>query len=382
MPTPLSGSSTDESLEPSVSKIDWPVLLFATASPLVAIAGTAWWIAAGQFHWQTIVLGVVLGMATGLGITGGYHRLYSHRSFDAVWPTRLFLLLLGGAAIEESALKWCWDHRRHHRKVDREDDPYGIQRGFWHAHFLWMFRKRGLCDEERWPSDLWSDPLVRFQHKYYLWLAIPVSFGVPFGLACLWGDPWGGLLVAGMARVVVNHHLTFAINSVCHSIGSQPYSDRHSARDNWATAFFTYGEGFHNFHHEFASDYRNGHKPYHYDPTKWMIYLLGQMRLARNLRTSRSEVITTRRIAMQEKRVGESLRARSRAGRDAAAARLAAARARVDAAFEALQHVRQSYRASRDEAPRPTRETASRLSKARHDFEQAVAMWEATVERI
>jgi stearoyl-CoA desaturase (delta-9 desaturase) len=378
-------------------RIDWPVLLFAIGSPLVAVAGSVWWFASGHFHAGTIVLGCVMAIATGLGITGAYHRLYSHRSFETVWPVRLLLLLMGGAAMEESALKWSYDHRRHHRNVDQSDDPYGIQRGFWYAHFLWMFHKREMCAEHAWPADLWKDPLVRFQHRYYLWTAIPVSFLLPMAIASLWGDAWGGLFVAGWARVVINHHLTFMINSVCHSIGSQPYSDRHSARDNWLTAFFTYGEGFHNFHHEFSADYRNGHRAHHYDPTKWMIAGLEKLRLASNLRRSRWEVIASKRIAMQEKRLVARLRAASAANHDAVMPRLIAARGRVEATFAALQrlrhHQRQDQRSvargaatnapqrqhSRQGEHATWREREAQLHAAHAEFRHAVASWDAAV---
>src|SRR5262245_44763129 len=157
-----------------------------------------------------------MAVATGLGATGGSLRLSSHRSYRAPWPTRFVLLLLGGASFEESALSWCRDHRKHHRFLDQQEDPYSIAHGFWHAHFFWMFHK--APDGERWPADLWSDPLLRLQHRFYLPAAALVGLALPAGIAALWGDAWGGFLIAGFTRIVVNHHLTFAINSVAHSM--------------------------------------------------------------------------------------------------------------------------------------------------------------------
>jgi stearoyl-CoA desaturase (delta-9 desaturase) len=281
------------------TRFNWPVVLFITLSPLVAAGGAFWWVASGRFNGETIALALLMAVLGSMGITAGYHRLFSHRSYEAGWPLRSILLLFGAASFEESALQWCHDHRAHHRYVDRDGDPYNIRKGFWFAHFGWMFRSPQGGDAR--PADLWNDPLVRFQHRFYLPIATSVGLGLPLGIASLWGDPWGGLLIAGFLRIVVNHHLTFAINSVCHTFGSQPYSDRHSARDHWLTAFFTYGEGYHNFHHEFPSDYRNGHRPYHWDPTKWLVRSLAGCGLATHLRTNSQEAIRRKRTAMQKR---------------------------------------------------------------------------------
>jgi len=296
------------------SPLNWPVLLFVTVSPLAALGGTLWWAASGMFNFETLWLAAALAIFTGLGITCGYHRLFAHRTYTARWPVRSLLLLAGCAGIEESAWSWCRDHRRHHRYVDREGDPYNINRGFWYAHFMWMFRKDAWRANDAGGSDLWKDPLLRFQHRFYAPLAALAGLGLPMAIASLWGDPWGGLLVAGLARIVVNHHLTFAINSVCHTVGNQPYSDRHSARDNWVTALFTYGEGYHNFHHEFPGDYRNGLKAYHWDPSKWVIHLLWKARLATKPRTVDARAIAFRKNKMQEKRLAQQIRPRVRTG--------------------------------------------------------------------
>jgi stearoyl-CoA desaturase (delta-9 desaturase) len=296
----------------TLSGLNWPVLLFITVSPLVALGGSIWWIASGSWNLATIVLAGVMAIVSGLAITGGYHRLFSHRSYAAAGPVRFGLLLFGAASFEESALQWCCDHRAHHRHIDREGDPYNITKGFWHAHFFWMFEKRPNGSDLR-PADLWSDPLIRLQHRFYLPVAASMGLLLPLGIASIWGDPWGGLLIAGFLRIVLNHHLTFAINSVCHTLGNQPYSDRHSARDHWLTALFTYGEGYHNFHHEFPADYRNGHRHYHWDPTKWLVDLLARLGMAGNLRRSSDEHIVRKKIAMQEKLAARRLASQSTA---------------------------------------------------------------------
>lgn len=287
-------------------KIEWPNFLFIVLSPVIAIAGTIWVIGQGGPHTATWVLtGVMLGL-TGIGITMGYHRLFSHRSYQAHWSVRLLCLLFGGASFQGSAREWSCAHRKHHQFVDTPGDPYNIKQGFWHAHVLWVVLKADQSDESN-IEDLKRDPLVLFQDRFYTPLAVLVSFVLPTAIAAVWGDPWGGLFVAGWLRVVINHHLTFLINSYAHFFGRQTYSDRDSARDNWFLAFFTYGEGFHNFHHSFASDYRNGIRAFHWDPSKWIIHLLARMGLTSRLKRTSPAVILRAKLAMDEKRLHAKL---------------------------------------------------------------------------
>ena len=299
VPTPSTRSPKD-------APLDWTVILFVTLSPLVSAAGAAWWIASGHFHAATLWLALGFATATGLAVTAGYHRMFAHRAFEAPWITRLALLLTASAGFQNSALVWAIGHRKHHRYLDGPGDPYGINHGFWYAHFLWMFRQVQWQKGDPVPPDLLADPLVRFQHRFYAPLSGIFGLALPTAIASLWGDPWGGFFVAGLARIVINHHLTFAINSVCHTFGSQPYSSKHTGRDHWFTATLTYGEGYHNFHHEFPGDYRNGHKPWHWDPTKWLVYTLGRARLASNLRMVSDAMIEGRRARQTARRSGTS----------------------------------------------------------------------------
>lgn len=231
------------------------------------------------WSWMPFVLFLVLYWASGFGITAGYHRLWAHRAYEASYPVRLFLMLFGAAAIQGSILKWSYDHRRHHREVDTDLDPYNINKGFWWAHMGWLVHH----DDPRYahPSlkDIEKDPLVRFQHRHYYVIAFGVAFGFPTLVGWMMGDAWGGFLWGGLMKVVLLQQATFFINSLAHTLGSRPYSSRHSARDSIFTALVTMGEGYHNYHHEFPSDYRNGVRWWAFDPTKWVVYfgsLIGQ----------------------------------------------------------------------------------------------------------
>ena len=247
-----------------------------------------------------VVLFLFFFISTGMSITLGYHRLFSHLTFKANPLVKLYTLLFGAAAFEGSALAWSADHRRHHKFVDHDDDPYDISRGLFHAHIGWLLFRRGPDTPLTWVRDLQQYKLAWWQHQFYVPIAILIGFGLPSLLGWLWGGPMaalGAFLIAGCARIVFVHHTTFFINSLCHWIGDRPYSSKCSARDSMLMALFTFGEGYHNFHHEFQHDYRNGVKPWQFDPTKWMIWLLSKLGLVSNLRTVPEEKILKAQIA-------------------------------------------------------------------------------------
>ena len=248
-----------------------------------------------HFGWDWFLFGVFIFfyIATGTSITLGYHRLFSHKAFKAKWPVKLFVLLFGAAAFENSALWWSSEHRKHHKHVDTDDDPYDITKGFFWAHMGWLMFKLKPDTPTESVQDLKKDKLVMWQHKWVHPISFVVSFIIPaligYGYATYSGmDPLvgalGGFLMPGVARVVMVQHATFCINSLCHMIGSQPYSTNHSARDSWIAAIFTMGEGYHNYHHEFQWDYRNGVKPWQLDPSKWFIWGLSKIGLASDLK--------------------------------------------------------------------------------------------------
>ena len=280
------------------------VLTLAAALVVVPWYGFTQGYSAAAWVWFAVLL-----YANGLAITTGYHRLWSHRTYDAHWSLRLIFMLFGAMALQNSVLMWASGHRSHHQFVDNDDrDPYSAGRGLWFSHIGWMLRRypSGETDLSN-VRDLQRDPIVAFQHNYYYPLAIGLNVLVPLGLGWLHGDLWGVFLLAGVLRLVVSHHLTFLINSVAHAFGRQPYSDEHSARDNGWLAFLTYGEGYHNFHHQFAHDYRNGVRWWHWDPSKWIICSLSWLGLTRKLKRTPAVVIQRARLAMQFRRVEASL---------------------------------------------------------------------------
>jgi len=248
---------------------------------------------------------VAFAFASGLSITAGYHRLWSHKTYKANPPVRFIFALGGALALQNSALHWSSDHRVHHKHVDNNDkDPYSAKMGFWYSHIGWMLREYQAQRYHDYKNvrDLQNDKIVMWQHKYYLTLAVLMNIALPAFLGWLNGDILGMLLMAGLLRLVVVHHCTFFINSLAHVWGSQPYTDKNTARDNGVIALLTYGEGYHNFHHIFENDYRNGIKWWQYDPTKWLINMLNLLGLAKDLRVTPQERIESAMLQMQLKR--------------------------------------------------------------------------------
>ena len=269
---------------------------------LVPLWGLTHGYSAALWAWAVLFL-----YLNGLSITGGYHRLWSHKAFEAHWSVRLFFALWGAGALQNSILVWASDHRRHHRHVDDNDrDPYSAGRGLWFSHMGWMLREYATNAEDfSNAKDLMRDPIVMWQHNHYVAITVFMNIGLPLLLGLALGDVVGALLVAGLLRLVVNHHVTFFINSLAHFWGSRPYTDTNSARDNGLLAFLTYGEGYHNYHHIFQTDYRNGIRWYQWDPTKWMIAGLAKLGLARDLKRVPDFRIQRALLDMQFKRAQE-----------------------------------------------------------------------------
>ncbi|TPX37635.1 hypothetical protein SmJEL517_g00691 [Synchytrium microbalum] len=232
-------------------------------------------------------LAIIVGCyaAAMLSITVGYHRMHSHHSFKPSLIVRLLVALFGASAFQGSIKWWVVRHRLHHRFPDSDNDPYNARRGLWYSHMGWIFQTAHYSKlKEIDDSDLTADKIVVFQNKYFNLLAIFMCFIFPAMIgAVFFNDALGGLMYGGFVKAVCLWHATFAVNSLSHWNGDQPYTLDSTARDNWWLSFLTNGEGNHNFHHAFPRDYRCGSYWAQYDPTKWTIYLLSLVNLATDL---------------------------------------------------------------------------------------------------
>ncbi|GHD36890.1 fatty acid desaturase [Halioglobus pacificus] len=273
-------NSTDA--KPPLLPINVAIFVVLPLAALVLVP--AWGVYHGYdaFQWLWALAFLYLN---GMSITGGYHRLWAHKAYEASPALRWFYAFWGAGALQNSILIWASDHRRHHRHVDdNEQDPYSAGRGLWFSHMGWMLRdyKSNEADFSN-ARDLQRDPIVMWQDKHYVALTTFMNLGLPILLGLWHGDIIGTVLLVGLLRLVVNHHVTFFINSLAHYWGTRPYTESNSARDNGFLAFLTYGEGYHNYHHIFQTDYRNGIRWYQWDPTKWFISLCEKLGLASNL---------------------------------------------------------------------------------------------------
>ncbi|XBW34690.1 hypothetical protein QEN19_000258 [Hanseniaspora menglaensis] len=288
--------------------INWLNMILVVFIPLIgfylALSGTV------KLHRNVLFMSVVYYCFGGFGITGGYHRLWSHKAYNAVLPLRIFLALFGAASVEGSIKWWGHSHRVHHRYTDTVRDPYDARRGFWFSHMGWMLLKPNPKYKARADiSDLIDDWVVRFQHKHYLTIMFTMAFLVPALISkFLWDDFMGGFVYGGILRVCAIQQATFCINSLAHWLGTQPFDDRRTPRDNWITALVTFGEGYHNFHHEFPSDYRNAIKWYQFDPTKIIIYTFSLFGFAYNLKKFPQLTIEQGILQQKQKQINRQMK--------------------------------------------------------------------------
>lgn len=287
--------------------INWiNMLLFSLTPALALILVPAYGYFYGYDLYEWIVFVLLMGFC-GISITAGYHRLWSHKAYKAHPLVRVIFALGGACALQNDILSWASGHRRHHRFVDNNDkDPYSAGRGFWFSHIGWILRNyKSSTEDYSNVKDLMKDPIVVWQKKHYLSLLLIMNICLPAFLGFIHGDIIAGILLGGLLRLVMSQHVTYLINSIAHMWGRQPYSENNSAKDNVILAFLTYGEGYHNYHHTFQWDYRNGIHWWHFDPTKWMISILSFVGLTHDLKRCNPEQIEKARLEVQYLKAAE-----------------------------------------------------------------------------
>jgi stearoyl-CoA desaturase (delta-9 desaturase) len=223
-----------------------------------------------------VVLMFSLYVLTGVGITIGFHRLLTHRSFETRPFIRAFFLVLGSMAAEGPAISWASQHIQHHANSDHEDDPHSPVEGLWHSHVGWLFKDK-LVDTQKYGAWLLKDPLVVFISKTFLvWVALGLL--IPFAIG-----GWSGLLWGGLVRMFITHHVTWSVNSVCHTFGRRMFHTRDRSYNNWVVGLLAFGEGWHNNHHAFPRAAFHGMRWWQVDLSAYIIRGLAAVGLVWNV---------------------------------------------------------------------------------------------------
>lgn len=274
----------------------WLASLVAVVAPLLGLTSAVLFLWGRGFSW--VDLGLLLGMyvLTALGITVGYHRLFTHRSFETNCVVQLLLGVLGSMAVEGPLLKWVAMHRRHHQHSDQPGDPHsphhqgrgvlGLLRGIWHAHLGWVFDP-DPPDLNRYVKDLRQSSMLRIVSALFpLWVALGLLIPSVLGgvLTGTWTGALFGLIWGGLARISLVHHVTWSINSVCHLWGQRPYRSDDQSRDNFVFGVLGLGEGWHNTHHAFPTSACHGLRWWQIDVSYRVIRVLALLGLAWNVK--------------------------------------------------------------------------------------------------
>lgn len=279
-----------EGYSPPKRHTRWMAAIFMPVIALIGVIGTPIYIYYNGLAVSELCLFLFFLIATSLAITVGYHRYFSHKVFKTNALVRFLLLFFGAGTFQKSALRWASQHRQHHQFTDTELDPHNSKRGFFFCHVGWiMFYKHNVNFKN--VTDLAKSKLIQHQHDHYDWWSVLSGLVLPMALGFWIGHPLGAFIMTFCLRVTLILNMAFFINSSAHMVGDKNFDAEASAGDNWFWALVTNGEGYHNFHHRFPNDYRNGYLWYHWDPSKWFIYLLSRLGLAKDLlRTSNREI--------------------------------------------------------------------------------------------
>ena len=297
-------------VRPQTSRVSQVVTLIAVVVPplgLVLGMGLLWGI---EFHWIDLALFGGLYVLCAFGTTIGFHRLFTHKGFEARAPVKATLAILGCMTMQGPITQWVTDHRKHHAFSDQEGDPHsphagydggfrGAARGFLHAHVGWMFSNLGMEQGRDYGRDLYEDRVVRTIDRLYL-LWVVLTLGIPFAIGFAVGGTWSagveGLVWGGLIRIAAYQHATFSVNSICHMFGRQDYRSRDEARNNWVVALLVFGEGWHNNHHAFPVSARHGLARWQLDVSWWVIRGLEKLRLVWNVKVPDAAQLERRRV--------------------------------------------------------------------------------------
>jgi stearoyl-CoA desaturase (delta-9 desaturase) len=292
-------------IRPTSEQIILYILVALPFLALLAAIPVAWGWGLG---WREVILSLAFYVVSGLGVTVGFHRYFTHGGFKAKRPLRIALAVAGSMAVQGPVIRWVADHRRHHQFSDKEGDPhspwrYGtgvraLTKGMYHAHAGWLF-DRSRTNEERFTPDLLADrDIRRIDHLFPVWLVVTLLG--PALIGGLWSMSWSGALAAffwaGLVRISVLHHVTWSVNSVCHVIGERPFESRDKSTNFWPMALVSFGESWHNSHHADPTCARHGVLPGQLDISARVIELFERLGWAYDVRWPAPERLDAKRV--------------------------------------------------------------------------------------
>ena len=289
-----------------MNSLERRITIVAVVLPFLGFLAAIGFLWGGWISWLDLGILAVLYVICGFGITIGYHRLLTHRSFDAPAPVRAFLAISGSMAVQGAPIHWVADHRKHHAFADVDGDPHSphthggegwraVLGGLWHAHTGWLFSREKPTSARKFAPDLVKDATIRRVDRLFpVWALLGLAIPFVAGYALSGGSLHAGLTAfvwAGLVRIFVLHHVTWSVNSICHMYGSQPFAIKDESRNNWVVALFSFGEGWHHNHHAFPSSARHGLQRAQFDPSYWIIRGLEKVGLAKNIKEPRPQHI-------------------------------------------------------------------------------------------
>ncbi|HST39948.1 MAG TPA: fatty acid desaturase [Conexibacter sp.] len=295
MTGPAAGPTEDDIQPVENETRDRIITGLVTIVPVLALGLVGWQLWSVALGWSDLAVLAIMYVATGLGITVGFHRLFTHRSFKTTPAVRGVFAALGSIAIEGPVISWVADHRKHHAFSDRYGDPHsphvehghgwrGALRGLAHAHVGWLFVHTQRGNKRRYAPDLMRDPVVAWVDRTFIFWAIGgflIAFALGFLLVGLsWQAGLTGMLWGGLVRTLLLHHATYSINSLCHFFGRRPFETGDESRNLAWLAPLTFGEAWHNAHHAFPTSARHGVDRFQLDPSAAVITLLEKSGLA------------------------------------------------------------------------------------------------------
>ena len=294
---------------PAASALERRITVVAVILPFIGFVAALWLLWGGAVTAQDLAILAVAYLLVGFGVTIGFHRMLTHRSFEAKPWLRATLAILGSMSVQGAVIHWVADHRRHHAFTDEEGDPHsphthagegwrGVLTGLWHSHMGWLFEGE-RTSARRYAPDLRKDPVIRWVDRLFpvwvlLGLALPALAGFLISGGSLWAT-FTAFVWAGLVRVFLLHHATWSVNSICHMYGRRPFAIDDESRDNWLVALVSLGEGWHHSHHAFPTSAQHGLQRTQFDPSYMVIRCFEKLGLVSNVKRPRDEQIAAKR---------------------------------------------------------------------------------------